>query len=161
MNLKMRIAKRYLPPRLKLKGLLHMYFDLAYFLYKEMKNQNMNSSGGFHKACAEVGTASAQTMREELHLKDTVEDAVSAWIIGSKAMNVTLSLERRDDEVIFHHLDCPMWEYFREKGEILCEDVCFPVVETITKEICKDVEMVVLQKPDEEHTCIKGLRKIT
>jgi len=108
-----------------------------------------------------VGKTSAETLKEELGLGSTFEDAVDSWIIGSKAMNVKISLQRkqRENEVTFDHLYCPMWEHFKRKGSILCEDVCFPAAEAMAKQICNTVEVVVLRKPDRNHTCIKALKR--
>lgn len=159
MNLKATVAKIYLPPSLKVKGLLGMYFNAAFFIHKEMEKEHVKTSEILRKAYTEAGKVSAQTLKKELGLKNTFEDAVNSWIIGSKAMNVKISLENKGDEVIFNHLYCPMWEYFREKGEILCEDVCIPVAEMMAKEICPDVKVTVIRKPDAKHTCIKGLKR--
>jgi hypothetical protein len=158
MNVKSAIAKMYLPPGLKARGLLEMYFNLVFFLYQELESRNTDASEILRKVCAEVGRESAETMKKEVGLTDTFEDAVTSWVIGSKAMNVTISLDKKKDEVVFNHLHCPMWEYFRGKGRILCEDVCIPVAETMAKEICPGVTPVVLRKPDQDHTCVKGLK---
>jgi hypothetical protein len=158
MNVKSAIAKMYLSPGLKTRGLLEMYFNLVFFLYHELESRNTDASEILRKVCAEVGRESAETMKKEVGLTDTFEDAVTSWVIGSKAMNVTISLDKKKDEVVFNHLHCPMWEYFRGKGRILCEDVCIPVAETMAKEICPGVTPVVLRKPDQDHTCVKGLK---
>lgn len=137
---------------------MEMYFSLAFSLHQELENNTIPLEL-FKNALKEVGKTTADTMKRELNFTNTIEDAVDAWIIGSKAMNVTLSLEKKDDLVIFHHIHCPMWNYFREKGSILCEDVCFPVVEAMAKEICPDVKMVILRHPDKDNTCVKGLKR--
>lgn len=158
MNLKVIAAKIYLPPGLKFKGLLNMYAGMVLNVHREMNNGD-RASEIFRKAMAEVGTLSAHTLKKELNLQDTFEDAVNSWIIGSKALNITISLERKDDEVVFNHVYCPLWEHFREKGTILCEDACIPVAEAIAKEICPDVKVSVVRKPDDKHTCIKALKR--
>ena len=156
MNFKSAIAKVYLPPGLKFKSLLTMYSGALLSLYTTM---DKNASPIFRKALTDVGKMAAETMKKELNLKNTFEDAVDSWIIGSKALNITISLEKTHDEVIFTHVYCPMWEYFRKNGRILCEDLCIPVAETTVKEIYPDVKVVMLRHPDENNTCIKALRR--
>ncbi len=155
MNLKKTIAKVYLPSSMKFKGLSDMYCNLAFFLHSEMKD-----TSEIKKAAAKVGKSSAETLIRELNLKNTFEDAVDSWIVGSKALNVTLSLERKEGEVVFTHVFCPMWEFFRKKKAILCEDICIPAAEALAKEVCSHVEVRVVRKPDMDHTCIKSLKKI-
>jgi len=157
MNFKLLFARIYLPSKLKHKGLLDMYCNLAGFLHEECENQIIGHAA-FKNACGKIGKASVITLKKELALENSFEDAVNAWIIGSKAMNVTLSVERKKHEVIFNHLNCPMWENFKKNGKILYEDVCIPVAESMVREIYPDVEMVILRKPDMNHTCIKALK---
>ncbi|MBU7043572.1 MAG: hypothetical protein HXS47_08275 [Theionarchaea archaeon] len=158
MNIKLQVAKIYLPPQLKHKGLLNMYCNLAEFLHSELHSHTPHLTHAFQTACTEVGKASARTLKEELNLENTFEDAVNAWIIGSKAMNVTLSIERKGHDVVFNHIQCPMWENFKNHGTILCEQICIPVAESMAKEIYPEVEMIILRSPDMDHTCIKALK---
>lgn len=158
MNLKFAVAKVFLPSAMKARGLQDMYVNVALAFHKALENDTKRPDI-FKSVFTEAGKASARTLKRELNLKDTFEDAVDSWIIGSKAMNVKISVERKGNEAVFHHIYCPMWEHFRKKGKILCEDVCIPVAETMAKEVCPSVEVFVARRPDETHTCIKGLRK--
>lgn len=157
MNFKLLFARMYLPSRLKQKGLLDMYCNLAGFIHEECERGIIGHTA-LKDAFGKIGKASAVTLKKELTLGNSFEDAVNAWIIGSKAMNVTVSVERKEREVIFNHLHCPMWENFKKNGKILCEDVCIPVAESMAREIYPDVEMVILQESDMNHTCIKALK---
>jgi hypothetical protein len=160
MNIKAVIAKMYLPSSVKVKGILDVYIRFALSVYEELKVRNIEPDMILENAAQAVGKATAETLRREAGLHDTFEDAVDSWIIGSKAMGVIISTERKEDMVVFHHMYCPLWETFRDKGTLLCNQVCIPMVESTAKEICKSARMVVIKSPDMENTCIKGLRKV-
>ncbi|MBU7015365.1 MAG: hypothetical protein HXS43_11115 [Theionarchaea archaeon] len=159
MNIKTVIAKMYLPSSVKVKGVLDMYVRFALSIYEELTAAGIEPDTILRNAARAVGEATAETLRREAGLHDTFEDAVDSWIIGSKAMGVTMSVTK-EDMIVFHHLYCPLWEIFRKEGTILCNQVCIPLVERTAEEICTRAKTVVIRSPDMENMCIKGLKKI-
>lgn len=160
MNIKAVIAKMYLPSSVKVKGILDVYVRFALSVYEELKARNIEPDMILENAARAVGKATAETLKREAGLHDTFEDAVNSWIIGSKAMGIIISVEKKEDMVVFHHMYCPLWEIFRDRGTLLCNQVCIPMVESTAEEICKSVKMVVIKSPNMENTCIKGLRDV-
>ncbi|MBU7035627.1 MAG: hypothetical protein HXS49_10585 [Theionarchaea archaeon] len=161
MNIRAVIARMYLPSSVKVKGILDVYVQVALSIHEELIARNIEPNAILENAAIAAGKATAETLRREAGLHDTFEDAVDSWIIGSKAMGVTISVKEEEDMVLFHHMYCPLWEIFRERGTLLCSQVCLPMVKSTAQEICQCAEMVVIKSPDMENTCIKALRNVS
>ena len=107
---------------------------------------------------AKFGTEDGEKMKEELNLGNSLRDAADAWLIMGNIFKVKMVAKKlNENEIEFHHPNCPMWNFFKSKGKIYCKTLCLPYVESLAKAVSPNIEMVVVQPPTEENTCIKKL----
>jgi len=104
------------------------------------------------------GAEDGKKLKEELNLGDSLEDAADAWLIMGNVFKVKMIAKKLNkNEIEFHHPYCPMWNFFKSKGKIYCKTLCLPYVESFAKAVSPNIEMVIVQPPTEENTCIKKL----
>jgi len=104
-----------------------------------------------------LGEDDAKTMRDRLGFGDTLKDAHDAWMVIGHVMGSKMKAEWvSENRVEFHHLYCPQYDAFKERGKLYCESVCLPYVSAVGA-MGKGVETDVVKAADEDGPCIKGL----
>jgi hypothetical protein len=105
-----------------------------------------------------LGISDAKTMKERLGLRDTLQDALNAWLIighilGSKMEPNWIS----ENRVEVSHSYCPQHEEFMKRGKLYCTQACLPYVGAIGENIGKGVKMEVVRAADKNAACVKAL----
>ena len=104
------------------------------------------------------GEEDGKRLKEELNLGSDLNAAADAWIIMGNIFKVKMFTRKTsDNEIVFYHPNCPMWNFFKSKGKIYCETLCLPYVESVVKSIAPTVEMEIVDPPTIERTCVKKL----
>ncbi|TFG28335.1 hypothetical protein EU528_11385 [Candidatus Thorarchaeota archaeon] len=104
-----------------------------------------------------LGEQDAIAMKDRLGFGNTLQDSHDAWMVighvmGSKMKSDWVS----ENRVEFHHLYCPQYDAFMERGKLYCDSVCLPYVSAVGK-IGVDVETDVVKAADDKGPCVKGL----
>jgi hypothetical protein len=104
-----------------------------------------------------LGEEDAQNMKTRLGFGDTLKDAHDAWMVVGHIMGSKMKAEWiSDNRVEFHHLYCPQYDAFKERGKLYCDAVCLPYVSAVGR-IGTGVETDVVRPADEDGPCVKGL----
>jgi hypothetical protein len=104
-----------------------------------------------------LGEEDAKAMKERLGFSNTLQDAHDAWIVIGHIMGSKMKVEWISDKrVEFHHLYCPQYEAFKERGKLYCDSVCLPYVSAVGA-IGEGVVTDVVKPADDDGPCIKGL----
>ena len=104
-----------------------------------------------------LGEDDAKAMKDRLGLGDELKDAHDAWVVIGHVMGSKMKADWvSDNRVEFHHLYCPQYDAFKERGKLYCDSVCLPYVSAVGA-IGKGVETDVVKAADDSGPCIKGL----
>ncbi len=104
-----------------------------------------------------LGEEDATAMKDRLGFGDTLQDAHDAWMVIGHIMGSKMKAEWISDKrVEFHHLLCPQYDAFKERGKLYCDSVCLPYVSAVGR-IGEGVETDVVKAADDNGPCIKGL----
>ena len=104
-----------------------------------------------------LGEEDAKAMQERLGFGNTLKDAHDAWMVIGHIMGSKMRAEWiSENRVEFHHLYCPQYDAFKERGKLYCDSVCLPYVSAVGR-IGDDVETDVVKPADENGPCAKGL----
>jgi len=104
-----------------------------------------------------LGEDDAKAMRDRLGFGDTLKDAHDAWMVIGHVMGSKMKAEWvSENRVEFHHLYCPQYDAFKERGKLYCDSVCLPYVSAVGT-IGKGVVTDVVKAADEDGPCIKRL----
>lgn len=104
-----------------------------------------------------LGEEDANAMKKRLGFGDTLKDAHDAWMVIGHIMGSKMKADWiSEDRVEFHHLYCPQYDAFKERGRLYCNSVCLPYVSAVGR-IGKGVETDVVKAADDDSPCIKGL----
>ena len=104
-----------------------------------------------------LGEDDARTMKDRLGFGDTLKDAHDAWMVIGHIMGSKMKAEWiSENRVEFHHLYCPQYDAFKERGKLYCDSVCLPYVSAVGA-MGKGVKTDVVKAADEAGPCIKGL----
>jgi hypothetical protein len=104
-----------------------------------------------------LGEEDANAMKDRLGFGDTLNDAHDAWMVVGHVMGSKMKSEwTSENRVEFHHLLCPQYDAFKERGKLYCDAVCLPYVSAIGR-IGKGVETDVVKPADDDGPCIKSL----
>ncbi len=104
-----------------------------------------------------LGTEDAKLMKDRLGFGDTLKDSHDAWVVIGHIMGAKMKADWISEKrVEFHHLYCPQYEAFKERGKLYCDSVCLPYVSAIGT-IGTGVKTDVVKPADENGPCVKGL----
>ncbi|TFG99429.1 hypothetical protein E4H12_02755 [Candidatus Thorarchaeota archaeon] len=104
-----------------------------------------------------LGEDDAKAMKDRLGFDDTLKDAHDAWMVIGHVMGSKMKADWVSDKrVEFHHLYCPQYDAFKERGKLYCDSVCLPYVSAVGT-IGKGVEIDVVKAADDNGPCVKGL----
>lgn len=117
-----------------------------------------------HEAISEIfrrlGEDDAKAMKDRLGFGDTLKDSHDAWMVIGHVMGSKMRADWvSENRVEFHHLYCPQYEAFKERGKLYCDSVCLPYV-TAVGAIGENVKTDVVKAADENGPCVKGLSTI-
>ncbi len=104
-----------------------------------------------------LGEEDAKAMKDRLGFGDTLQDSHDAWLVIGHIMGSKMKADWISDKrVEFHHLYCPQYEAFKERGKLYCDSVCLPYVSAVGA-IGEGVVTDVVKAADDDGPCIKGL----
>lgn len=104
-----------------------------------------------------LGEDDAKAMKDRLGFGDTLKDAHDAWMVIGHVMGSKMKADWiSENRVEFHHLYCPQYDAFKERGKLFCDSVCLPYVSAVGA-IGKGVVTDVVKAADDQCPCIKSL----
>ncbi len=117
MSLKKRVAKRYIPSSMKWSLVLKGVGKLYRAIYDGLEEAGQDVPARvLADAAYRVGLDFGETLREEFHLGDTIEDVVFAMEIDHKVFGVKAEVaEKSERKVVYHCYECAWQEYFQPK----------------------------------------------
>lgn len=115
--LKKYVAKSYIPSSRKWNLVLKGVGKLYRAIYDELEEAGEEVPARvLADAAYKVGIDFGDTLREEFHLGDTIEDVAFAMEIEHKVFGVKAEIaEKSDRKVVYHCYECAWKKYFQPK----------------------------------------------
>ena len=105
----------------------------------------------------DLGETLGRDLIDRLGLTRDRHGAVHAWRITSRLGGLRLQVREEPDRSVFEHQHCPLWDRFRQEGEIACPRFCESVARGLARAIAPGCRMEVLSPATLESPCVKAL----
>ena len=135
-------------------NLIRLMTEMPIVLEERFGNAGLEAVSEIFKR---LGEEDAKLMKDRLGFGDTLRDSHDAWMVIGHIMGTKMKADWISEKrVEFHHLYCPQYDAFKERGKLYCDSVCLPYVSAIGT-IGNAVETDVVKPADENGPCVKGL----
>ncbi len=112
----MHLARRYIPSSTKWKLVVKGVGKLYRTIYDGLEEDGGPPAKLLAEAAYKVGRDFGETLREDFHLKDTIEDIAFAIEVDHKVFRVKAKVaEKSYRKIVYHCFECVWEKYFTPK----------------------------------------------
>ena len=109
------------------------------------------------RAMLSLGERVGADLKERLGLTEDRQGAILGWRITSRLAGLRFQIDEQSDRTIVNHTHCPLWDRFRQRGELACPRFCETLARGIARQVAPQCRMEVVQAATLQEPCSKAL----